>query len=281
MARTSRAWSFALVLLLLPCVTALSALPCTRTLRHFPRATARCELNEIGETSQTTRSLVSSLTALVNAMSGSAPPPAPRERAQASLDGATMLAGLRADFEEHEYLWSGKITAELYDEDCVFTDPTLSFGGLATFERNLANLDPWIERFVPPGARSCELKKIELLDARGMLKACLGGVTACYPSRLGPAWAIWRTPEEHLSRSDTSGNVAHCTPLNTQDGAAIVAEWRMVGDLALPWRPRLDLDGRTRYTLGGEGGRISSYDEAWAITPSEALWMLVKPFSKD
>ena len=44
---------------------------------------------------------------------------------------------------------------------------------------------------------------------------------------------------------------------------------------ALPWRPRLDLDGRTRYTLGGEGGRISSYDEAWAITPSEALWMLV------
>ena len=82
-----------------------------------------------------------------------------------------MLAGLRADFEEHEYLWSGKITAELYDEDCVFTDPTLSFGGLATFERNLANLDPWIERFVPPGARSCELKKIELLDARGMLKA--------------------------------------------------------------------------------------------------------------
>ena len=49
---------------------------------------------------------------------------------------------------------------------------------------------------------------------------------------------------------------------------------------ALPWRPRLDLDGRTRYTLGGEGGRISSYDEAWAITPSEALWMLVKPFSE-
>ena len=31
---------------------------------------------------------------------------------------------------------------------------------------------------------------------------------------------------------------------------------------------------------GGEGGRISSYDEAWGITPSEALWMLVKPFSE-
>lgn len=97
-------------------------------------------------------------------MSGTAPPPTPRERAQASLDGAAVLAGLRADFEEHEYLWSGRITAELYDEDCVFTDPTLSFGGLSTFERNLANLDPWIERFVPPGARSVDLKSIELLD---------------------------------------------------------------------------------------------------------------------
>lgn len=227
MAPTS--WPLAL-LLLLPCGTALSlsAQPYTRTLRRIPRSTARCKLNEIGETSQTTRSLVSSLTALVNAISGSAPPPAPRERAQASLEGAAMLAGLRADFEENEYLWSGKITTELYDEDCVFTDPTLSFTGLATFERNLANLDPWIERFVPPGGRSCELKKIELLD----------------------------------------------------DGSAIVAEWRMVGDLALPWRPRLDLDGRTRYTLGGEGGRISSYDEAWGITPSEALWMLVVPFSE-
>ena len=49
---------------------------------------------------------------------------------------------------------------------------------------------------------------------------------------------------------------------------------------ALPWRPRLDLDGRTRYTLGGEGGRISAYDEAWAVTPSEALWMLIKPSSE-
>ena len=142
MAPTS--WPLALALLL-PCVTALSlsAQPCTRTLRRIPRSTASCKLNEIGETSQTTRSLVSSLTALVNAISGSAPPPAPRERAQASLDGAELLEGLRADFEENEYLWSGKITAELYDEDCVFTDPTLSFTGLATFERNLAQKTRW------------------------------------------------------------------------------------------------------------------------------------------
>ena len=121
MAPTS--WPLALALLL-PCVTALSlsAQPCTRTLRRIPRSTARCKLNEIGETSQTTRSLVSSLTALVNAISGSAPPPAPRERAQASLDGAELLEGLRADFEENEYLWSGKIKAELYKKEIRYSD---------------------------------------------------------------------------------------------------------------------------------------------------------------
>ena len=188
-----------------------------------------CELNDISATSQATRSIVSSLTALVNAISGGAPPSAPRQRQQEALDADDVMAGLRTDVVENEYLWSGKINPELYDEDCVFTDPTLSFAGLSTFEKNLANLDPWITRFVPSSARSVELKSLRLVD----------------------------------------------------DGAAVEAEWRMLGDLALPWRPRLDLDGRTRYTLGGEGGRISSYDEAWALTPSEALWMLVKPFGVD
>jgi pimeloyl-ACP methyl ester carboxylesterase len=56
----------------------------------------------------------------------------------------------------------------------------------------------------------------------------------------------------------------------------IEAQWRMTGDLALPWKPRLDLEGRTLYTLGGEGGRISSYDEAWAVTPSAALGQLLR-----
>lgn len=42
-------------------------------------------------------------------------------------------------------------------------------------------------------------------------------------------------------------------------------------------RPRLDLRGRTRYLLGGEGGRISSYDEAWDISPSAALFQLITP----
>ena len=141
-----------------------------------------------------------------------------------ALTSAMVLDGLRRDFVENEYLWSGRITPELYDEDCVFTDPTLTFSGLSTFEANLANLDPYIERFVPPAGRAVELDSLELAD----------------------------------------------------DGA-VEARWRMVGDIAVPWKPRLDLRGCTRYTLGGDGGRIVRYDESWAITPAEALLQLVRP----
>jgi hypothetical protein len=57
---------------------------------------------------------------------------APRRLAKVSPE--SLLAGLRGDFEEREYLWSGRITDELYADACVFTDPTLSFKGLATFK---------------------------------------------------------------------------------------------------------------------------------------------------
>ena len=89
----------------------------------------------------------------------------------------------------------------------MFTDPTLSFTGLATFERNLANLDPWIERFVPPGRRSCELKKIELLDARGMFSVAMVVRQLGCPSRLTQGYSPWaiRSREGRLSCSALSG----------------------------------------------------------------------------
>ena len=202
----------------------LSLLGSARALSTPPKGP---RLKEIGSTSALTKGLVSSLTTAVNALGGkSAQEPTARVRDFESLTGDAILDGLRRDFVEKEYLWSGQITAELYDEACVFTDPTLSFKGLSTFEANLENLDPWINRFVPAANRRVELYSLRLTD----------------------------------------------------DGEAIEASWRMLGDLALPWKPRLDLKGRTRYTLGGQGGRIRAYDEAWAITPSEALLQLVKPY---
>ena len=125
----------------------LSLLGSARALSTPPKGP---RLKEIGSTSALTKGLVSSLTTAVNALGGkSAQEPTARVRDFESLSGDAILDGLRRDFVEKEYLWSGQITAELYDEACVFTDPTLSFKGLSTFEANLENLDPWINRFVP------------------------------------------------------------------------------------------------------------------------------------
>ncbi len=79
------------------------------------------------------KGLVSALTAAINALSGAVEAPRAGEdddeaqRAQPPLTPEALLAGVRGDFTERGYLWTGDISAELYDRDCTFTDPTLSF----------------------------------------------------------------------------------------------------------------------------------------------------------
>jgi hypothetical protein len=94
-----------------------------------------------------------------------------------------------------------------------------------------------------------------------------------------------------------------------QDKASrqVTTEWRMVGEILLPWRPRLDLKGNTRFTylksdlqevnLDKPGvssqaqkssrdevyrndGRIISYYETWQIGALDALKQLIRR-SKD
>ena len=178
-----------------------------------------------GKTSDATKGIVAGLTTLVNLQGGVKETDlAPRAREFASLAPEQIRAGLAVDFG-NEYLWSGKISPELYDEDCVFTDPTLSFSGLRTFEANLANLDFWIELLVPASRRRVDLYDLRVLE----------------------------------------------------NERAVVAKWRMLGNLRLPWAPTLDLNGTTRYTLDGVGGRISSYDETWAMSAGDALGQLLRP----
>ena len=54
--------------------------------------------------------VVSGLTLLLNV--GAPVSVAPRVRASARVSAAELLAGLRGDFVDREYLWSGKITPE-------------------------------------------------------------------------------------------------------------------------------------------------------------------------
>ena len=55
-------------------------------------------------------------------------------------------------------------------------------------------------------------------------------------------------------------------------------EWRMSGDVKLPWRPRIELTGRTKFSLApGKGGRIVDYYEQWNLPATEVLLQLLRP----
>ncbi len=111
-----------------------------------------------------------------------------------------------------------------YSSDCVFTDPTLSFEGLATFERNVAALRPLLLALVEDPV--VELYSCEL-----------------------------REPQ-----------------------AEVVASWRMIGDIRLPWKPVIDLCGQTRFEYDGDkGNRVVAYTETWEISGAEALRQIVTP----
>jgi hypothetical protein len=142
----------------------------------------------------------------------------------APLTEAELLQGLRSDFEEREYLWTGKITPGLYMADCVFTDPTLSFKGLGTFLKNLENLDPIIKALIRED-RKVELRSIKL----------------------------------------------------ERENLCVIAKWRMVGTLKVPWKPRLDLCGQTTFFYDEEQKRVKRYYEQWEESVGDAFKQLIFP----
>jgi hypothetical protein len=58
----------------------------------------------------------------------------------------------------------------------------------------------------------------------------------------------------------------------------VTAKWRMEGNLQLPWRPVIDVQGVTEYSFSEEsGGRIERYYERWTQEPGAALLSLLRP----
>lgn len=61
----------------------------------------------------------------------------------------------------------------------------------------------------------------------------------------------------------------------------IQTRWNMVGDLnTLPWKPEIDVIGRTKFWYRKESGggfRVYFYDEDWEIPAGRALLQLVTP----
>ena len=98
------------------------------------------------QTSVGVKGIVSGLTSLTNALFRKGKEIS-RSYDQPSLSPTEVLSGVIGDFE-NGYLFSGGIDTQIYTENCRFTDPTLSFVGLSTFENNIRNLKPVLNFFV-------------------------------------------------------------------------------------------------------------------------------------
>ena len=86
-----------------------------------------------------------------------------------------LLNGIIGDFERG-YLFSGKIDFDLYHQSCSFTDPTISFTGLATFENNIKSIQPLIDALITDAL--VVLYSASLDDEKKMIMACWSALVA-------------------------------------------------------------------------------------------------------
>lgn len=62
-----------------------------------------------------------------------------------------------------------------------------------------------------------------------------------------------------------------------QGAEVLRAEWTLRTVLRLPWRPLIDIEGATEYTLNEESNRIVRHVEFWSVSGTEALLQLLRP----
>lgn len=110
------------------------------------------------DTDAASKGLVSTLTNIFNAATITAPGEADTststrisresKAAAAPKNVEELQSRIRDDYVVNNYLWTGKLDLDCFQEGCRFTDPTLTFEGTDTFQQNTDSLVPIVERFV-------------------------------------------------------------------------------------------------------------------------------------
>ncbi|KAL4447868.1 hypothetical protein ABPG75_005087 [Micractinium tetrahymenae] len=208
-----------------------------------------------------------------------ASPPAPPLRPG---DVAGVLRALRADFDR-SYFVTGQLSDEIYDEACLYADPTVSFSGRELYKRNLALLVPFLWdaaielrslRRLPPGspapAPGGGSASSRFPGGSSSDGTSAGASAAAEQQQQQPAAAWWRA----LLGDSTS---AKATPEQDAPAVQLLAEWRLTCWLRLPWAPYVAVNGTTTYTLNANRNKIVRHMEAWDISATQALLLLLRP----
>ncbi|XP_052302410.1 uncharacterized protein LOC18110988 isoform X5 [Populus trichocarpa] len=69
-----------------------------------------------------------------------------KDRDEISVSGIDdVIMILKSDYENAYFVTAGVFTSAIYDEDCVFEDPTIKFQGTKLYSRNLKLLVPFFD----------------------------------------------------------------------------------------------------------------------------------------
>lgn len=161
-------------------------------------------------------------------------------------DIPAVLECLRSDYEERSYFITGVLSDGIYDEECYFADPTVSFTGRELWKRNLQLLVPFLE---DPSIQLTGLKQLNIDDTipEGDVRVGNGSV-----------------------EEEESGKIVK-----------LRADWILKCGLKLPWRPFINVVGSTEYDLAWpDNNRIVRHVESWDISAWEALILLFTPGKK-
>jgi len=178
-----------------------------------------------------------------------------------------LMKKIQDDYQLQNYLWTGNIYTTAFEDQCRFTDPTLSFIGTEKFVSNVKNLQP-ILSFLTYDLRGIESLPTESGSADDSEVNIISPYSQCKSDLL-----------------DISIN---------EEEQYVQTRWKMIGTLGkLPWKPTINVIGRTKFwyrsTNAGkstdddsaddslEGYKVYFYDEQWEIPANKALLQLITP----
>jgi len=121
-----------------------SSIPQTTTTRRIVSSSIYSKKKETStyeETDVSSKGFVSGLTGLVNMF---LPDKDPITNTKILVSPVStpeeLLERISKDYTENNYLWTGDIDLDCFEENCKFTDPTISFTSTTTFVKNTQNL---------------------------------------------------------------------------------------------------------------------------------------------
>jgi len=120
-------------------IQAFAFVPCGLRATSTEQETPQPATSSYDTSSPSSKGLVSALTDLVNGFNKSTPASL-YNRGPAPMTKEELMKFLDQDYTVNNYLWTGDLSLEAFDEQCTFQDPTISFQGLSTYHTNVQNL---------------------------------------------------------------------------------------------------------------------------------------------